>query len=367
MLKSFHSPSTTVRIPRDLQIYNKYKGSEYRSMLLIFYPIFEDFLPKKYYDHLKLLVFAAHIGENREIEKSDLETMHFLLYEFVKKFHLLYGERHCVNTIHSIIHFAETVRDYGPLQCYSTFNYESILGKVEFIIKSYYKNIEYFEHNRYSCFCIPIGAITSTIHGCRNQDKEIFNNVEMLRQSSYMALEESQQSLLYEYMMKLVQKRYRESYFPGEFITTKPIQLQQDEVNYLQVLYSTEKIQVYYRCEYEKVNYSSFHWKESKFDAAVLFRKRKADKLKFAIIDKFIVCEYPQKKLIIQIYELEDEYCDSVFVNNITVENSNTAIGQINFTLPTQILPTQIVEKVFFLRQKNQFMFIRLPNESESS
>ncbi len=135
MLNSFYSPSTTVRIPRNLKIYNKYKASEYRSMLLIFYPIFQDILPKEYYDHLKLLVFALHIGEGRDIKTTDLETMHLLLNEHVEQFKSLYGERHCVNTIHSIIHFADTVYDYGPLQCYSTFHYESILGKVIFIIK----------------------------------------------------------------------------------------------------------------------------------------------------------------------------------------------------------------------------------------
>lgn len=134
ILKSFNSPSTTVRIPRSLQLYNKYKASEYRSILLIFYPIFEDFLPKAYYDHLKLLAFSMHIGENREIEQQDLETMDLLLNEHVQQFHVLYGERHCVNNIHSIVHFSDTVRDYGPLQCYSTFNYESILGKVTFLL-----------------------------------------------------------------------------------------------------------------------------------------------------------------------------------------------------------------------------------------
>ncbi|CAF4614081.1 unnamed protein product [Rotaria sp. Silwood1] len=337
-LKSFYSPSTTVRIPRDLKVYSKYKASEYRSMLLVFYPIFQDILPKEYYNHLKLLVFALHIGENREIENKDLETMHLLLNEHVKQFKFLYGERHCVNTIHSTVHFVDTVRDYGPLQCYSTFNYESILG-----------------------------AMTSTIHGCRKQDKEIFNNMEMLRQSSFIALEESQESLLYEYMLKLTRKGRRKPFIPGEFTTTKPIQLEQEERNNLQKIYSTETLQAYSRCEYENLKYSSYYWKQSRFDTAILFRKKNTDKLKFALIDKFIVCEQSQRQLFIQVHELEDEYFDSVIINDITVKNLNTAIGQINFTSTKQILPTQIVEKVFCLHRKEKFFFIRLPNETESS
>jgi hypothetical protein len=112
-------------------------------MLLIFYSIFRDILPKEFYDDLKLLVFALHVGEDREIKTTDLETMYLLLNEHVEQFKSLFGERHCVNTIHSINHFADTVYDYGPLQYYSTFHYESILGKVTFTIQKY-STVVYF-------------------------------------------------------------------------------------------------------------------------------------------------------------------------------------------------------------------------------
>jgi hypothetical protein len=112
-------------------------------MLLIFYSIFQDILPKEYYDHLKLLVFALHVSEGREIKIIDLETMHLLRNEHIEQFKSLYGERHCVNTIHSIAHFVDTVYDYGSLQCYFTFHYESILGKVTFIIKKH-STVVYF-------------------------------------------------------------------------------------------------------------------------------------------------------------------------------------------------------------------------------
>ncbi len=365
ILKSFQSPSTTIRIPRDLKLYNKYKASEYRSMLLVFYPIFQDVLPKNYYDHLKLLVFAMHIGENREIKQQDLTTMDALLNEHVEQFKVLYGERHCVNTIHSIVHFSDTVRDYGPLQCYSTFNYESILGKLILL----FTNILHLLilKIKYIFFSISTGAITSTVHGCRKQDKEIFNNMEMLRQSSYVALEESQDSLLHEYMLKLIRKRYRKPYVRGEFIATKPIELKKHEKKYLQEVYSTESVQAYYRCIYENEQYSSYHWKQSKLNTAILFHDSNINKLKFGIIDKFIVFDKPQKQLFIQLFELEHEYCDRLTINDITIKNLNTGIGLVNFTSTTKISPIQIIEKVFCLHRKEQFIFIRLPNESESS
>jgi hypothetical protein len=133
-------------------------------------------------------------------------------------------------------------------------------------------------------------------------------------------------------------------------------------------LYSIENIQAYYLCEYEKIQYSSYHWHQSRFDTAILFRKDNIEKLQFAIIDKFIVCEQSQKQLFIEIYELENEYCDSVVLNDVTVQNSNTSIGQLNFTSTTRILYQHKLSKIFFcLHKEKQFMLIRLPNESESS
>jgi hypothetical protein len=189
----------------------------------------------------------------------------------------------------------------------------------------------------------------------------------MLRQSFYMALVECQESPLYEYMLQLLRRGRRTWYSVGEFRKTKPIQLKSSERNQLKQLYLTENIQAYYRCEYEKIQYSSYHWHQSRFDTAILFRKNHIEKLQFVIIDKFIVREQSQKQLFIEIYELENEYCDSLVLNDVTVQNTNTSIGQLNFTSTTWTLPTQIIEKVFCLHKEKQFMFIRLPNESESS
>jgi hypothetical protein len=128
-MQQFKTPSSTVRLPININIYHRFKSSEYRSILLLYYKIFENLIPNEYYSHLKQLVFAMHIGENKEISREKLDEMHLLLQYHVHQFKVLYGIRHVVNTVHSLIHFGETVRDYGPLQGYSTFNYESILGK----------------------------------------------------------------------------------------------------------------------------------------------------------------------------------------------------------------------------------------------
>jgi hypothetical protein len=108
--------------------YHRLKANELRVILLITYPIFKSYLKPIYYKHLQLLSFALHIGESREITLSKLSEMKILLDKFVYTFHFLYGKRHAVNIVHSVIHFHPTVGDYGPLTNYSTFNFESLIG-----------------------------------------------------------------------------------------------------------------------------------------------------------------------------------------------------------------------------------------------
>ncbi|CAF1522861.1 unnamed protein product [Adineta ricciae] len=42
----------------------------------------------------------------------------------------LYTRRHVVQVVHSVIHIPATVKDFGPLTNFTTFNFESILGKI---------------------------------------------------------------------------------------------------------------------------------------------------------------------------------------------------------------------------------------------
>ena len=53
-------PSTTTRHPRRLHKFTKYKGSEFRLLLLCGYQIFESILKPKYYSHLLLLALTMH-------------------------------------------------------------------------------------------------------------------------------------------------------------------------------------------------------------------------------------------------------------------------------------------------------------------
>lgn len=134
-LKNVKFPSTTTRHPRSFLQYHKFKASELRVVLLCGYSIFEKIMKKKYYDHFKKLVLAVHLAESRSLTEQDIQAVHKLCCDFLLQFPNLYSERHNVQVIHSIMHISESIRDFGPLTSYTTFNFESLLGESYHILR----------------------------------------------------------------------------------------------------------------------------------------------------------------------------------------------------------------------------------------
>ena len=129
LFRHLRFPSTTTRIPRSLKDFTKFKGNELRSLLLFGHVIFKRILRKRFYDHLLQLVIIMHLAESRQLEQRDIDLIHRLSKNFVVYFSQLYGERHCVQVVHSVVHIAATLHDYGPLTNYTTFQFENDLGK----------------------------------------------------------------------------------------------------------------------------------------------------------------------------------------------------------------------------------------------
>ena len=121
-------PSTTTRIPRSLKEYTKFKGNEFRTLLLFGHVIFKQALRKRFYNHFLQLVVIMHIAESRQIEQQDINLITRLSRNFVVTFARLYSVRHCVQVVHSVTHIAATVHNFGPLPNFTTFQFENDLG-----------------------------------------------------------------------------------------------------------------------------------------------------------------------------------------------------------------------------------------------
>lgn len=129
-------PTTTVRVPRSIVKCMKLKANECRVLLLTGYPIFKNYLSDTYYQHLQKLAFGISIGESYSISTQELEEMESLLNSFVDDFP--YPERYIVQTVHSVKHFTDTTKDFGPLSNYSTFNYESVIGEIGYARRAFW-------------------------------------------------------------------------------------------------------------------------------------------------------------------------------------------------------------------------------------
>ena len=116
-------------MPRSIIKHNLFKGSECRSLLLFGFAAFKSSLPTKYYNHFLLLVVATHLVESRSIDQQQVQLIQVLYERFLRLFPALYTERHNVQSVHSIQHFSASVSDCASSSNYSTFNFESFLGK----------------------------------------------------------------------------------------------------------------------------------------------------------------------------------------------------------------------------------------------
>ena len=129
-LLKYKYPRNLTRVPRSITKYNLFKGNELRSLLLFGFMAFKSYLSKKYFDHFLLLVVASHMIESYSINQEDVQSIELLLDRFLRIFPVLYSSRHNVQCVHSLQHFPASVNDCGSSCNYSTFNFESFLGRI---------------------------------------------------------------------------------------------------------------------------------------------------------------------------------------------------------------------------------------------
>ncbi|CAF1397275.1 unnamed protein product [Adineta steineri] len=82
--------STTYRQPRNIRLFKKFKGNEFRIFLLIGYSIFGNVLSGEWYVHLKVLAFIARLVEGEYLFVNAYERVRSLAAFFDEEFASLY-------------------------------------------------------------------------------------------------------------------------------------------------------------------------------------------------------------------------------------------------------------------------------------
>lgn len=78
-----------------------------------------------------MLQIAMHILCAPIYVTSMIDYAEELYVYFVKDFSILYGEEYVSYNIHNLIHLSEYCKKYGPLDSFSTFQFESNFQKVK--------------------------------------------------------------------------------------------------------------------------------------------------------------------------------------------------------------------------------------------
>lgn len=114
-----------VRKPRSLEIRSKFKASEFRSILLYYFPVcLAGLVPNVYVEHVRLLSAATYILLKSTITRQEIDEAEKMLHRFVAQHEQLFGKENMVMNIHLLKHLAHCLRSLGPMWCHSAFPFE---------------------------------------------------------------------------------------------------------------------------------------------------------------------------------------------------------------------------------------------------
>lgn len=118
-------PQEVTRLPRSVAQRAYWKGSEWHWWLFIYAPVvLVGLLPSPYFRHLLLLVEGAYLLTKSSITRHEVNRADLCLSKFVRNFDVLYGKANVTYNVHQLTHLAQTVIDWGPLWCYSSYIFE---------------------------------------------------------------------------------------------------------------------------------------------------------------------------------------------------------------------------------------------------
>lgn len=114
-----------VRKPRSLDHVSNFKASEFRALLLFYFPVcLAGCVPDVYVQHIRLLSAATYILLQSTITFEELAKSKQMFDQFVTQHQQLFGVENMVMNVHLLKHIADCVRALGPLWCHSAFPFE---------------------------------------------------------------------------------------------------------------------------------------------------------------------------------------------------------------------------------------------------
>ena len=131
-----YMPREFLRKGRPLEEVERWKATEFRQFLLYLGPvILKAKLPDHFYKHFMLLSVAIYCLASPMFCRQYCEYAKQLICLFVSQVGVLYGETQYVYNIHALVHLADDVSRFGALDIFSSFAFESFLGKLKRLVR----------------------------------------------------------------------------------------------------------------------------------------------------------------------------------------------------------------------------------------
>ena len=130
-----YTPCEFVRKPRTLNELDRFKATEFRTILLYTGVVcFHKYIDKNMYKQFMLLSCAIRLMSSKETI-NNVDIAHELLLKFIQHFEQMYGSRYMVYNVHCLSHLSCDVTNYGPLQNFSAFPFENHLGMIKKLLR----------------------------------------------------------------------------------------------------------------------------------------------------------------------------------------------------------------------------------------
>lgn len=121
-----YCPSDFARRSTSLDMFSKFKATEFRQFLLYTGPVvLYNILNEQLYKHFLFLHAAIRVLISKSPSKQHLKFAELALQKFVLRTEILYGPTFHTYNVHGLLHLTDDVKRFGNLDSFSAFPYES--------------------------------------------------------------------------------------------------------------------------------------------------------------------------------------------------------------------------------------------------
>lgn len=134
-ISSITPPSFVERLPRKIDDFSYWKASEIITWLLMYSIVtLTGIMSEAYLSHHQLLVSGIYLLYQKSVSEYDIGMARQLLHQYVKDYKRLYHVEFMTSNLHSLLHLADLVRDFGPLWVFTCFPFENANGILKLLV-----------------------------------------------------------------------------------------------------------------------------------------------------------------------------------------------------------------------------------------